>query len=52
MKLSDWARANGISYKTAWLWWRQGRLPVSARQLPSGTILGDVPERPDAGAVL
>jgi len=52
MKLSDWARANGISYKTAWLWWRKGRLPVPARQLPSGTILVDVPERPDGGAVL
>jgi putative resolvase len=52
MKLSDWARANGVSYKTAWLWWRKGRLPVPARQLPSGTILGDVPERPDVGAVL
>lgn len=52
MKLSDWARANGVSYKTAWLWWRTGRLPVPARQLPSGTILVDVPERPDAGAVL
>ncbi|CAB1128726.1 Resolvase YneB [Candidatus Hydrogenisulfobacillus filiaventi] len=40
------------SYKTAWLWWRKGRLPVPARQLPSGTILADMPERPDAGAVL
>jgi len=44
-KRSDWARANGISYKTAWLWWKQGKLPVPARQLPSGTILLDVPER-------
>jgi putative resolvase len=52
MKLSDWARANGISYKTAWLWWRTGRLPVPARQLPSGTILVDAPERTEAGAVL
>ncbi len=52
MKLSDWARANGISYKTAWLWWKRGRLPVPARQLPSGTILVDVPERMDKGAVL
>jgi len=52
MKLSDWARANGVSYKTAWLWWKKGQLPVPARQLPSGTILVDVPEQPDAGAVL
>jgi putative resolvase len=52
MKLSDWARANGISYKTAWLWWKQGKLPVPAHQMPTGTILVDVPERKDAGAVL
>lgn len=52
MKLSDWARANGISYKTAWLWWKRGKLPVPARQTPTGTILVDVPERKDAGAVL
>jgi len=42
VKLSDRARANGIAYKTAWLWWKQGKLPVPARQLPSGTILIDV----------
>lgn len=52
MKLSDWARADGVSYKTAWLWWKKGQLPVPARQLPSGTILVDVPERKSAGAVL
>ncbi len=52
MKLSDWARANGISYKTAWLWWKRGKLPVPARQTPTGTILVEVPERKDAGAVL
>jgi len=34
MKLSAWARANGISYKTAWLWWKKGQLPVPARKLP------------------
>lgn len=51
MKLSDWARANGISYKTAWLWWKQGKLPVPAYQTPTGTILVEVPERKDAGAV-
>jgi putative resolvase len=31
MKLSDWARANGISYKTAWLWWKRGKLPVPGK---------------------
>lgn len=52
MKLSDWARANGISSKTAWLWWKRGKLPVPARQTPTGTILVDMPERKEAGAVL
>jgi len=52
MKLSDWARANGISYKTAWLWWKRGKLPVPAHQTPTGTILVDVPARREAGAVL
>jgi putative resolvase len=52
MKLSDGARANGLSYKTAWRWWKQGQLPVPARQTPTGTIVVDVPERQDVGAVL
>lgn len=52
MKLSDWARQNGIRYKTAWLWWKHGTLPVPARQMPTGTILVDVPDRKDAEAVL
>jgi putative resolvase len=52
IRLSDWARAKGISYKTAWLWWKRGKLPAPARQTPTGTILVDVPERKDAAAVL
>lgn len=53
MKLSEWARRNGITYKTAWLWWKHGKLPVPARQMPSGTILIDAPESVEgAGAVL
>ncbi|ADG06793.1 MULTISPECIES: IS607 family transposase [Kyrpidia] len=43
MKLSDWARQQGISYMTAWRWWKDGKLPVPARQTESGTILVDVP---------
>ncbi|MBW2671838.1 MAG: IS607 family transposase [Deltaproteobacteria bacterium] len=39
MKLSDWAKQQGISYRTAWRWFRQGRLPCRAEQMPSGTIL-------------
>ena len=52
MKLSDWARANGITYKTAWKWWKAGTLPVPARQRPTGTILVESAEREDVGAVL
>jgi putative resolvase len=43
MKLSAWAAQQGVHYQTAWRWWKHGTLPVPARQLPSGTILVDVP---------
>lgn len=51
MKLSVWAKQQGISYKTAWRLWEARRLPVPARQLPTGTIVLDVegppvPQRP------
>ena len=39
MKLSTWARLQGISYRTAWRWFKAGILPVPANQLPNGTIL-------------
>ncbi len=39
MKLSDWARQQGIQYKTAYHWFKSGILPVPAQQLPTGTIL-------------
>lgn len=39
MKLSEWARRNGVSYITAWRWFKTGILPVPARQLSTGTIL-------------
>ena len=45
VKLSEWARKHGISYLTAWRWFRAGKLPVPARQLPSGTILVEEPIR-------
>ena len=44
MKLSAWAKLNGIPYKTAWKWSRAGILPAPARQLPTGTILVDSPQ--------
>jgi putative resolvase len=55
MKLAAWARANGVHPQTAYRWFRQGRMPVPARRLPSGTILVQVPSSdgvPDQGAVL
>lgn len=35
-----------MHYLTAYRWWRDGQLPVPARQMPSGAIIVDVaPER-------
>lgn len=42
MRLSDYARRNGIQYKTAWLHFHRGLIP-GARQLPTGTIIIDEP---------
>ena len=39
MKLSDWAKNNGLSYRTAWNLFKAGKLPVKAIQLESGTII-------------
>jgi putative resolvase len=39
MKLSDWAKRQGISYRTAWRWFKDGNLPVVAEQTKTGTIL-------------
>jgi predicted site-specific integrase-resolvase len=44
MKLSEWAKRQGITYKTAWRWFKAGALPVPHTQLPSGTILVHPPE--------
>ncbi len=52
MKLSDWARQNGITYKTAWKWWKAGKLPVPARQTATGTILVDMPEHESSTAAV
>jgi predicted site-specific integrase-resolvase len=39
MKLSVWAKRQGISYKTAWRWWKMGKLPVHAEQASTGTVI-------------
>jgi putative resolvase len=45
MKLIDYAHKMGISYKTAWRWYKAGKLP--GKQMDTGTILvmEDAPER-------
>ena len=39
MKLSDWARKNGLDYKTADRLFRSGKFPRPVEQLSNGTIL-------------
>jgi putative resolvase len=51
VKLSVWARENGVSYRAALNWFHAGTLPVPARQLATGTILVDPPIR-QTGAVV
>lgn len=46
MKLSEWARKNDISYKTAWRWFHEGKLPVPARQVGEGKTIVVFEERP------
>ena len=37
MKLSTYAKQVGVTYKTAWQWWKAGQL--DAYQLPTGTVI-------------
>lgn len=46
MKLSDWAKKQGITYRAAWNQFHAGKLGIPARQLATGTIIVDVPETP------
>lgn len=43
MRLKEWAREQGVSYRTALNWFHAGTLPAPARQLDSGTILVESP---------
>jgi len=53
MKLSEWAKQQGLSYKTAWRMWKLGQLPIPADQLPTGTIIVHPPIPPiEGGTVL
>ena len=53
MKLIDYARQQGISYRTAWRWYKAGR--IQGQQMDTGTILVTeavpVPEHPASSKV-
>ena len=51
MRLSEWAKREGVSYITAWRWWNDGKLPVPARKVGK-LILVDVPEPGQGRTVL
>jgi len=38
MRLSEFAKRNGITYQTAWNWFKAGQIP-NAKQFPSGTVI-------------
>ncbi len=50
MKLSEYARQVGVTYKTAWQWWKAGQL--DAYQLPTGTIIVREPQTAAGGVAL
>lgn len=52
MKLSVWAKSQGISYKTAWRMWKDGRLPVPAEQMATGTVIVHAEPEKASGAAL
>ena len=52
MKLSVWAKEQGISYQAAWRMYRDGKLPVPAEQLPTGTILLKPPQEEPTGVAV
>lgn len=39
MKLSEWAKLHNLQYQTVWRWFKNGQLPVKAKQMPSGQII-------------
>lgn len=52
MKLAEWARSFGVHPQTAYRWFREDRMPVPARRLPSGTIVVDAPDIPEGRVVV
>jgi putative resolvase len=52
VKLSEWARREGVHYQTAWEWARDGKMPVPTYRTPSGTwMVRAEPERPTGRVV-
>ena len=49
MKLSEYAKQMGVTYHTAYRWFRNGDL--NAEQLPSGTIIVHKPEESRARGI-
>lgn len=41
IKLSQWAKKQGVTYKTAWRWVKNNTMPenVKVKVMPTGTIL-------------
>lgn len=39
MRLSEYAKQLGVSYRTAHRWFKSGKIPHKVEQLPSGTII-------------
>ena len=39
MKVSAGSKMKGISYKTAWLWFKTEKMPIQVIQTPTGLIL-------------
>ncbi|MER7842220.1 IS607 family transposase, partial [Streptomyces sp. NPDC096040] len=51
MKLSEWARQQGVSYQTAWRWVKEGKMPVPVSQAPSGTWIVEESKTADGRVV-
>jgi putative resolvase len=51
MKLSAWAKSQGVSYHTAWRMWKAGKRPIPAEQWPTGTVIVHPPVATPAGGV-
>jgi predicted site-specific integrase-resolvase len=41
MRLKDYAEYLGVSYQTAWRWWKAGKLPHPAYQVETGVVIVD-----------